>query len=117
MELEEKTLKIVPNGEYKNIKLKEKLVVNVGGKDIVTEDFVLEGGYIDIVKTYATGKEMEGKYGKYYICNVTYNGEEAGFILSAREHEAYGVLGDEGSTIRITGTRNDKWFNLSFELK
>ena len=114
--MEEKILKVTTNGEYKNINLREKLVVEVGGETVVTEKFVLEDGFITVTKQFAEGLEKVGKYGKYFICKMIYNGEEVSTIMNERMHEAYKVLGGEDSTIKVIGKRNDKWLNFSFEL-
>ena len=125
--MDKKTLKITENGIYKNLKLKEKLVVDVDGKEVITENFVLEEGFVLLTKSgeFAEGKEIPSKFKKEdkvtpcdpsFLCKATYEGEEVSFFLTQREHEAYKVLGGMGDTIKVSGTRNDKWLNLQFEL-
>lgn len=126
----EVTTKTTPKGTFQNINLKEKIKVQVGDKMITADsDFVLDGGYIVVEKVYPDGQPRQSNYAKAdgtypnnYSCKVNYAGEEVSFWLDERQHEAYKVLGDVGSKIKVIGakvenTRGGKDFlNLSFEL-
>lgn len=118
--MEERKLKIVENKGYKNLDFKEKATVVLNGKEVKTEEFVLDDGFVFIQKSYVEGLEKvgskAGKTWKFYICKGKYAGDEVSFILTEREHEAYKVLGGVDDTIKVTGKKNDKWLNLQFEL-
>jgi hypothetical protein len=119
-------LKITTNGQYKNLNLKEKLIIDIDGREVKTEDYVLQGKFVLLTKAgqFAEGKEIPSKFTKpdggkadsSFLCKAEYEGEEVSFFLTRREHEAYKVLGGLGDTVKVLGTRNDKWLNLSFEL-
>ena len=118
--MEQKKLKIVENKGHKNLDLKERATVMLNGKEVKTEEFTLDDGYVFIQKSYVEGLEKSaakaGKTWKFYICKAKYEGDEVSFILSEREHEAYKVLGGVDDTIKVSGKKNDKWLNLQFEL-
>jgi len=91
----EQDLEIREAGEYKNLDLKPNLKRGVKGID--------NGNHIIITKNvYAEGMEKEGNYGKYYICQVEYKGEDVGFLLSAKEHAPYKDCGGVGDKVKIT---------------
>ena len=132
--MESKNLEIKTNGQYKNIDLKEKLKVEVGGKTIIAQDdFVLDDGYIVVEKSFVEGMEVlsktlkkkDGSPLKSYSCRVKYNGEDVSFWLDDTQHEAYKVLGGIGDRVKIIGektpntnpkAKNKYFLNLKFEL-
>jgi len=58
------------------------------------------GNYILVKKV--SERELDGKFGKYYLINCEYGGEDVSFFLNAKMGEAYSLTGGEGSTVKIT---------------
>jgi hypothetical protein len=90
----EQQLKVVENGQYKNLYLKPSATKNQPGLE--------DGNHTFLVKKYVEGKERDGKYGKWYSCMVVYDGVECGIMLSAKEHDAFKVVGGEGDKIKVS---------------
>lgn len=105
---------------YKNIDPKEKLKAELNGKMVMTEEYALDGNYITVEKVFDKGREFkhskDGRSWSSFSCRVNYIDEEVSFWLGEYEHEAYEVLGEAGSKIKITGEKSGKYFNLKFEL-
>jgi hypothetical protein len=122
-------LSITENKGYKNINLKEqaKVPIEVNGKQKEVMVFVLDGESVVVEKNFKDGKAVvsskyknpDGTPSTSYACMVKYEGEDVSFFLNARQHDAYKVLGDKGSKIKITGTlvtEPREYLNLGFEL-
>jgi hypothetical protein len=122
-------LSITEKNGYKNINLKEqiKVPIEVNGKQKETTVFVLDGESIVIDKNFKDGKAVvstkfknpDGTPSVSYVCRGKYEGEHPSFFLTARQHDAYKVLGDKDSKIKITGTlitEPREYLNLGFEL-
>lgn len=124
-------LTITENKGYKNINLKEKTTIMVEGTPV--EKYVLAGKSVIVEKTFKDGKRNESKTLKdskggnlvSYSCAVNYDGEPVSFWLDERQHDAYKVLGDIGSKIKISGemienkspkARSKYFLNITFEL-
>jgi len=98
----EQEIKIVENGQYKNINLKSKLHKGIKGLE--------DGNHIIVEKVYAEGREYQSPTLKdrngdplmSYSCRVVYLDNEVSFWLSAFEHETYQALGGEGDKLKIT---------------
>lgn len=82
---EEKNFEVEVNGQYRNIKLNK----------------IPKGKFIVVEKNFVEGKLFEGKYGKSYICSVSYNGESGSFFLNEKYHNQYKAIGGQGDHIRI----------------
>lgn len=103
---EEQTLEIHTvtgkNGnEYKNIVLKPTKKQRQAGVEGLKPEH-----YIIVEKVFPEGFEnitvFDGKENKSYSCKVKYGDDEVSFWLNERQHEAYKVLGGEGSQVKIT---------------
>lgn len=90
----EQELKLVTNGDFKNLHLKPNIKKGIEGLE--------DGNYAVVGKVHKEGLEKEGMYGKYYICRVNYRGDECSFILNEKEHAAFSACGDLGDDVKIT---------------
>jgi len=91
----EQDLIIREAGQYKNLDFKPNLKKGYKGLD--------NGNHIVITKNnFAEGMEKEGQYGKFYVCQVEYKGEDVGFILNEKEHTLYKDCGGVGDKLTVT---------------
>lgn len=101
----EQELKVIENGQYKNLILKPSKKQREQGVEGLKP-----GNYIFVEKTFPEGLEIpskqftkpDGSPQLSYACKALYKGEEVSFFLKEQEHEAYKVLGGEGDKLKIT---------------
>lgn len=101
----EQDVPVIENNGYKNLILKPTKAQKQKGVEGLKP-----GNYLFVEKTFPEGLEIpskqfmkpDGSPQLSYACKAKYKDEEVSFFLKEREHEAYKVLGEVGSTIKIT---------------
>lgn len=86
--MKETKINIAENGQYNNIKL----------TDIQPDEYII------VEKKYATGREIQTKYGLRFTCGVIYQGKECSFFLSEKQHNEFMNCGGEGDKVKIWKT-------------
>lgn len=101
----EQKLKIATNGQFKNLYLKVSQKQRQQGLEGLKP-----GNYVFVTKNFPEGRPIPSKlYLKpdgtpqvSYACNVKYDGEDVSFFLKEYEHEAFKVLGGQGTVVKIS---------------
>jgi len=113
--MNEGTLQIIENGQYKNVSLTTKykrqglkLILDENGQKQVKQQGLNNGESITLVKKFAEGKPLETKYGTSYLCAATYDGVDVSFWLKPQQHEKYAMVGGEGDSVRVTNNQVTK---------
>lgn len=91
----EQKIKVIGEGDRKKIKLTD----------------IEFGNYIVVQKNFVDGKEVDGKFGKSFLCKVTYEEEDVALFLSPTQHDMFVEVGGQGDSVaihRFVETANNK---------
>lgn len=66
------------------------------------KDSLQPGQFVVVEKTFPEGLEKDGKFGKFYICRVNYDGKDCSLLLNTKEHDVFKIAGGAGAKVKIS---------------